>query len=89
MLPLQYAIKRGQSYALADATVPTDYYYAQTYNNSRTADHTVVIGKRTYYEIWFGHRIAYVRARDVVAISESVRSRPLASVFHEVGSAEA
>jgi N-acetylmuramoyl-L-alanine amidase len=65
IVPLQYTIKRGQSYVLADATVATDYYYAQTYNNSVRDDHTVVTGKRTYYEIWFGHRLAFVRAAAV------------------------
>ena len=28
-------------------------------------DHTVVRGTDPYYQIWFGHRIAYVRAADV------------------------
>jgi hypothetical protein len=28
-------------------------------------DHVQVIGKDRYYQIWFGHRMAYVRAADV------------------------
>jgi hypothetical protein len=28
-------------------------------------DCTGVVGHDRYYEIWFGHRIAYVRAADV------------------------
>jgi hypothetical protein len=65
VVPLQYTVKPGQSYVLADADVPTDYYYAKTYDDSLPGDHTVVVGGDRYYEIWFGHRIAYVRAADV------------------------
>ncbi len=63
--PLQYTLKAGQSYVLADATIETDYYYAQTYDDSVPMDHTEVVGRDKYYEIWFGHRMAYVRAADV------------------------
>ncbi len=63
--PLQYTIKAGQKYVLADDTVPTDYYYAKTYDDSRPGDHTVVTGQDTYDEIWFGHRMFFVRAADV------------------------
>lgn len=41
------------------------YRYAKTYDDSLAGDHTVVRGADTYYQIWFGHRIAYVRAADV------------------------
>jgi hypothetical protein len=64
--PLQYTIKPGQAYVLADPDIQTDYYYAKTYNCAYVADDcTDVVGKDRYYEIWFGHRIAYVRAADV------------------------
>lgn len=63
--PLQYAIEPGQSYPVADASVPTDYYYAKSYNDSIPGDHTVVRGDDRYLQIWFGHRFAYVRAADV------------------------
>jgi len=63
--PLIYRILPGQYYVLADKTVPTDYYYAKTYDDSLPGDHTLVVGKDRYYQIWFGHRIAYVRAADV------------------------
>lgn len=66
VVPLQYTIRQGQSYVLADASVPTDYYYAQTYDDSVPGDHTVVRGQRRYFEIWFGHRLAFVRAADVM-----------------------
>ena len=64
--PLQYTIKAGQAYSLADATIATEYYYAKTYDSSLPDDHTVVTGQDKYYEIWFGHRMFYVRAADVV-----------------------
>jgi hypothetical protein len=65
VVPLQYTLKPGQSYVLADDTVPTDYYYAKTFDDSLAGDHTVVKGSEEYYQIWFGHRIAYVKAADV------------------------
>jgi hypothetical protein len=65
VVPLQYTIKPGQAYVLADDSVPTDYYYAKTFDDSLAGDHTVVRGDDVYYEIWFGHRMAYVRAADV------------------------
>ncbi|HET6698324.1 MAG TPA: N-acetylmuramoyl-L-alanine amidase, partial [Nocardioidaceae bacterium] len=63
--PLQYSIKPGQAYVLADDDLSTDYYYAKTFDDSLPGDHTVVVGEDEYYQIWFGHRIAYVRAADV------------------------
>ena len=63
--PLQYTIKPGQAYVLADQDLTTDYYYAKTFNDSIPDDHTVVVGGDEYYQVWFGHRIAYVRAADV------------------------
>jgi hypothetical protein len=63
--PLQYAIGAGQSYPLADATLQTDYYAAKTYDGVPPNDHVQVIGNDRYYEIWFGHRMFYVRAADV------------------------
>lgn len=64
--PLQYTIKPGQAYVLADEEVETDYYYAWSYNCAYLEDDcTQVVGQDRYYQIWFGHRIAYVRAADV------------------------
>ena len=66
MTPLQYAIQPGQAYVLADAHLQTDYYYAKTFRCAGVAlDCTDVVGRDRYVEIWFGHRIAYVRAADV------------------------
>ncbi len=65
IIPLQYTLQPGQSYVLAADSVPTDYYYAKTYDDSLPGDHTVVRGDDEYLQIWFGHRIAYVRAADI------------------------
>jgi hypothetical protein len=63
--PLQYRIRTGQAYAVADPTVSTDYYYAKTFDASIPLDRTVVEGTDRYYQVWLGHRFAYVRAADV------------------------
>ncbi|AYN30795.1 N-acetylmuramoyl-L-alanine amidase [Streptomyces albus] len=59
--PLPYKLLAGQRYVTGDR-VPGEYFYAPTFD---TAPHKVVRGKDVYYEIQFGHRIAYVRAADV------------------------
>ena len=64
--PLQYTIKPGQSFVVADTDIESDYYYAKTFRCKYVAlDCTEVTGADEYYQIWFGHRIAYVRAADV------------------------
>ena len=51
---------------LADDDLETDYYYAKTFECAFVAmDCTQVVGEDEYYQIWFGHRYAYVRAADV------------------------
>jgi hypothetical protein len=51
---------------VADEDIGTNYYYAKTFDSSLPADHTVITGQDQYYEIWFGHRMFFVRAADVV-----------------------
>ncbi len=63
--PLGYVFGAGQRYPLGDTRVTTDYYYAPTIDASMPGDHTVVRGQDRYYEIQFGHRIAFVRTSDV------------------------
>ncbi|MGW3115668.1 N-acetylmuramoyl-L-alanine amidase [Streptomyces sp. NPDC001107] len=65
--PLPYTLPKGQKYVVGDK-VPGEYYYAVTFT---TDSHRVVVGKDLYYEIQFGHRVAFVRAADV----KVVRSR--------------
>ncbi len=64
--PLQYTIKAGQKYVLADDRIDTNFYYAKTFDASLPDDHTVITGHDKYYEVWFGHRMFFVRAADVV-----------------------
>ncbi|MEV8593717.1 peptidoglycan recognition family protein [Streptomyces sp. NPDC052012] len=59
--PLPYTLPKGQKYAVG-GEMPGEYYYAVTFDASR---HRVVTGKDRYYQIQFGHRIAFVRAADV------------------------
>ncbi|NNN37308.1 N-acetylmuramoyl-L-alanine amidase [Streptomyces sp. S3(2020)] len=61
--PLPYRLLEGQKYVAGDK-VPGEYYYAVTFT---TDSHEVVVGKDLYYEIQFGHRVAFVRAADVDA----------------------
>ncbi|WP_413755749.1 N-acetylmuramoyl-L-alanine amidase [Streptomyces sp. MMBL 11-3] len=59
--PLPYKLLAGQKYAVGDK-VPGEYFYAPTFD---TTPHRVVRGTDMYYEIQFGHRVAFVRAADV------------------------
>jgi hypothetical protein len=63
--PLQYTIGEGQAYPVGDASIETDYYRATTFDGQPPTDHVQVLGNDRYYQIWFGHRMAYVRAADV------------------------
>lgn len=61
-----YTIRAGQSYPTTGENLPTDYYNALTWNYSGTDDHVLVAGHQKYYQIWFNHRIMYVKASNVV-----------------------
>ncbi|MFJ9820378.1 N-acetylmuramoyl-L-alanine amidase [Streptomyces sp. NPDC101151] len=61
VVPLPYTIPAGQRYVVGDV-MPGEYYYAVTFT---TDSHRVVVGKDLYYEIQYGHRVAFVRAADV------------------------
>ena len=61
VIPLPYKLEAGQKYVLGGAT-RGEYYWAVTYD---TTNHQVVRGKDVYYEIQFGHRVAFVKADDV------------------------
>jgi N-acetyl-anhydromuramyl-L-alanine amidase AmpD len=58
---LPYKLLEGQRYVVGDE-VPGEYYYAVSF---AAGSHQVVVGKDRYYEIQFGHRVAFVRAADV------------------------
>ncbi|GHG52317.1 N-acetylmuramoyl-L-alanine amidase [Streptomyces griseocarneus] len=59
--PLPYRLAAGQAYVLG-ATSPSEYLWATTYE---PAGHRIIRGKDVYYEIQFGHRVAFVKASDV------------------------
>ncbi|MFF8606998.1 N-acetylmuramoyl-L-alanine amidase [Streptomyces sp. NPDC015346] len=59
--PLPYKLLAGQRYVVGDRT-PGEYYFAPVFD---TTGHTVVRGQEEYYEIQFGHRVAFVKAADV------------------------
>ncbi|MFF4224457.1 N-acetylmuramoyl-L-alanine amidase [Streptomyces abikoensis] len=59
--PLPYKLLAGQSYVVG-ATSPSEYLWAATFE---PAGHRIVRGKDVYYEIQFGHRVAFVKAADV------------------------
>ena len=65
VVPLQYSILAGQRAVLSDATVSTDYYLAKTFSTPPPADHVDIVGQDRYYQVSFGHRVAFVRAADV------------------------
>ncbi|GGU56809.1 amidase [Streptomyces daghestanicus] len=62
--PLPYRLPAGQAYVAGDV-VPGEYYYAVTFTEDT---HRVVRGEERYYEIQYGHRVAYVRAADVEVV---------------------
>ncbi|MFC9735466.1 N-acetylmuramoyl-L-alanine amidase [Streptomyces roseolus] len=59
--PLPYRLLAGQRYVVG-GKVPGEYYYAPVFDSS---SHRVVRGQEEYYQIQFGHRIAFVKAADV------------------------
>ncbi|MET8452082.1 peptidoglycan recognition family protein [Streptomyces sp. NPDC005209] len=61
VVPLPYTVLAGQRYVVGER-VPGEYYYAVTFT---TDSHRVVAGTDLYYEIQYGHRVAFVRAADV------------------------
>ncbi|MEU2061139.1 peptidoglycan recognition family protein [Streptomyces sp. NPDC013455] len=61
VVPLPYSVPAGQRYVAGDE-VPGEYYYAVTFTPD---SHRVVVGTDLYYEIQYGHRVAFVRAADV------------------------
>ncbi|MFF4150407.1 N-acetylmuramoyl-L-alanine amidase [Streptomyces sp. NPDC001651] len=62
--PLPYTLPAGQRYVVG-GKVPGEYYYAVTFDEG---SHRVVRGEDQYYEIQYGHRVAFVRAADVKVV---------------------
>jgi hypothetical protein len=63
--PIEYTVGVGQTYAVADDHVASDYYRATTFDGSAPGDRTVVRGEDVYYQLWLAHRHVFVRAADV------------------------
>ncbi|WP_220503159.1 N-acetylmuramoyl-L-alanine amidase [Microbispora sp. H10885] len=63
--PLEYTIPAGQTYAVSDDDVVTDYYRATSFDGSAPGDRTDVTGQDRYYQLWYAHRQVFVRAADV------------------------
>ncbi|MFC5147787.1 N-acetylmuramoyl-L-alanine amidase [Streptomyces aureoversilis] len=61
LAPLPYKLLAGQSYVVGPR-VPGEYLWAKTFD---PAGHKVIKGREAYYEIQFGHRVAFVKAADV------------------------
>ncbi|MFJ2439695.1 N-acetylmuramoyl-L-alanine amidase [Streptomyces sp. NPDC087658] len=57
---LPYKVLAGQRYTVG-RQVPGEYFYAPTFE---TSGHRMVRGTEAYYEIQYGHRIAFVKASD-------------------------
>ncbi|WP_157529874.1 N-acetylmuramoyl-L-alanine amidase [Microtetraspora niveoalba] len=62
---LEYKIPLGQTYAVSDEDVVTDYYRATTFDGSAPGDRTDVKGQDRYYQLWYAHRQVFVRAAEV------------------------
>ncbi|MDD9349689.1 MAG: hypothetical protein PV363_12955, partial [Mumia sp.] len=63
--PLEYTLGAGQTYAVSDDDVETDYYYAQSFDGSIPDDRTDVKGELRYYQLWYAHKQVFVKADDV------------------------
>ncbi|TQS26660.1 N-acetylmuramoyl-L-alanine amidase [Microbispora sp. KK1-11] len=74
--PLEYKIQPGQTYAVSDDDVVTDYYRATTFDGSAPGDRTDLKGQDRYYQLWYAHRHVFIRAADV----DLHETRPVAVV---------
>ncbi|GAB3499924.1 N-acetylmuramoyl-L-alanine amidase [Amycolatopsis cihanbeyliensis] len=64
IVPLQYELPPGQRYSVGWGG-RSEYYSATTFD---PAEHVVVRGDTRYVQIQFGHRFAYVKAKDVLIL---------------------
>ncbi|MGW5359707.1 N-acetylmuramoyl-L-alanine amidase [Actinopolymorpha pittospori] len=65
LAPLQYTWPAGQAYVVG-MPAAAEYYRAVTFD---PAEHQVVKGALRYYQVQFGHRVAYVLADDVDVVA--------------------
>jgi N-acetyl-anhydromuramyl-L-alanine amidase AmpD len=62
---LSYKVAAGQEY-VSYGIVPTDYFYDATVDYSKPHDHEIFKGQDKFIQIWYNHRVMFVRASDVV-----------------------
>ncbi|MEV0586470.1 N-acetylmuramoyl-L-alanine amidase [Nonomuraea sp. NPDC050310] len=60
-IALPYVLRTGQAYSLG-LTVPGSYFAAGSFNPAR---HVLVRGRTRYHQIQLGHRVVFVKAKDV------------------------
>lgn len=65
VIPVELTLKPGQSYAVTDDSVKTDYWNNHTYDGSGPGDRVAVLGQDAYLQIAIAHRVFYVKAADV------------------------
>jgi N-acetyl-anhydromuramyl-L-alanine amidase AmpD len=64
-----YSFPAGQAY-VAFGPFKSDYYWAPTYAPTlEGSDHVVVEGQTEYYQIFYNHRFAFVKASDVEVLA--------------------
>ncbi|MER7838613.1 peptidoglycan recognition family protein [Streptomyces sp. NPDC096040] len=68
--PLPYSLRAGQRY-VTQSGVGSSYVDRSSFSD---LPQPVVLGQERYYEIQFGHRLAYVRANDVDLVHASAGS---------------
>ncbi len=71
LVPLQYTMPAGQWYVVGGRE-RGEYFYSQTFDRSTQ---TWVRGTQLYYEVQFGHRVAFVKADDVIVRPSQLISR--------------
>ncbi|MEU6345235.1 peptidoglycan recognition family protein [Streptomyces sp. NPDC046977] len=70
--PLPYRLLAGQRYVVG-GTTRGEFFRTTTFD---TAQHVVVRGRQLFYEIQFGHRVAYVKAEDVTVLPSEAGLSP-------------
>ncbi|MFF3321890.1 N-acetylmuramoyl-L-alanine amidase, partial [Streptomyces sp. NPDC002889] len=80
----KYSVLAGQQYTQAGAAVAGDYYYGGTVDGTGAGSRTLVKGTNSFYPIRFNHRIAWVSASDVQALTTPA-SDPGTTRFNALG----
>ncbi|OXM70266.1 hypothetical protein CF165_04010 [Amycolatopsis vastitatis] len=65
--PVPWTLPAGQTY-VATGSFKAENYYARFDPAGVPANHTLVVGGETYFQISYNHRVVYVKASDVKAL---------------------